>query len=369
MKWHGNRPNSRHRLATSPIDFHKSTPVGGPQRHSSLLVRAVRAPCGVPLWHEGDEDERARADDADTMQDETPATRPPLTRAIAPFPSPIIIVTQASLIGGAPPLPLTSVIAPMNAPLGIIIAIPKAIRASILASTAANITTILPAAIAITAIVRTITVPPPSPVANGVVLLASTLGTSGGDNGSGGQDEMAAAATTSTIEDISTVTPPTKPRCPRFLDSSASWVMPIDNSDGATARLNDSSLLPMVISLMVNVSECGGGGLSGVALGVSRITAHILPPPTAVGSSSARRSNGRPTASAKNHLAATPPRPAPAGLLPSSLQPQQGRVTHWGSRVGRSLRANQRAANRQSTADARRSSEGAAKVIAVVTQE
>ncbi len=305
----------------------------------------------------------------------------PAPRAI-PHP---IIASQANLIVNAPPstvpasIPMIVTVAiplannptitirafiPMVTPTTVISVIPRNRSTSVTTS----IATIVTVTTGIAAIVTAAPAPSPVVVAVGLVAADLWLGTSGGASDGGIRDEEAAAVTTSPAASVITLARPfTTPSSSRLLGSSASGVMPIDNRDG-TAMVDESSLLPMMISRMINGgSRRGCGDLSGIPLGVRRIVDHFQHPPSAVGSWSAWRGGGRPTAFAKIRLAATPPRPGPASLLPPSMWPQHGHIARRGGRVGHSLRAAEETANRQTTTVDGRSSKGATAAVTVAS--
>ncbi len=379
MTWLSNQP---HEWPTRlPMYYLQGVPVATQQRRSSLLVRSPR---GVPLWHE--RDERAGADDVDVMVNLPHVTFTTLPRG-TPRPTPITFVRDAVITIDTIPTHIPHAIALQTAPAiifmvtdpitiasasvppGIPITISRVTKPHNDVTTAAHIIAIaLPDITNMPAIVKTTVPLSPVSVAGDVVFLASMLGTSGSADGGGVQDEVAAAPTTTRAASVFIARSPTTPSIVRPFVSSSSWAMLIDNRDGAI-RVDSSSLLQMVISLMDNFSMRGSGGVSGVALGVSRITAHIPHPPTAAGCRSARRSGGRPATSVKIHLTATPPRPAPASLLPSSMRPQRGRIAPGRGRVGRSLRADEKAANRRCTTDDGHISESATVFVAVAIQE
>ncbi len=304
-----------------------------------------------------------------------------------PRPTPIASVSDAAILTTTITAHTTHVAAPQTAPAIIVTAaIPNTVtRVTVTrtipistsrviqghhdTTTAASIAILLlPVVTSKPAMVMTAALILPVWVAGGVVILALRLGTSDGVDGGGVRDEAAAASTTAPVASALTARSATTPSAVRPLVSSSAWAILIDDRNGAM-RIDGSSLLQMVISLMDNVSMRGSGGVSGVALGVSRITAHIPHPPTAAGCRSARRSGGRPATSVKIHLTATPPRPAPASLLPSSMRPQRGRIAPERGRVGRSLRADEKTANRRSTTGGMHTSEGALVLVAVVMQE
>ncbi len=166
-----------------------------------------------------------------------------------------------------------------------------------------------------------------------LVALASGSGvvpfpTSGG--GDGGGDDHAAAITTPLSNAITTSTEHASTTLPLI-------ILPRHNSDDAPlVRAGITpALLPMVIRIVSSsISISGRDHASEGLRGDRQLVGHSPPLPAAAVDRAARHGGGRPSAFANTALATVPPRPGPASLLPSSLQPQRGRIPQQGGRVG-----------------------------------
>jgi hypothetical protein len=114
--------------------------------------------------------------------------------------------------------------------------------------------------------------------------------------------------------------------------------MPIDNSRIADVIDRGSSLLPQWAkpksSHNSTSTASGRDRHSGEPQGTRQLGGRSPPPTTVRADGAALRHVGRPAAWAIALATVTLPRPAPAGLLSSSVRPQPGRETQRSVRVG-----------------------------------
>ncbi len=154
--------------------------------------------------------------------------------------------------------------------------------------------------------------------------------TSGHVDNDGIQDERAAASTTDDTATFASASHLPIPTTPALLADPPPDAIPTSAIlDGAPALLPMSMVIGS-LSFSVGERRCSSGGPR-----KDRRTRTYSPPlPTAAVFGVAWRGIDRPSVLFNAALNATPPRPGPASLLPSSLQPQLGHSMPRGGRVG-----------------------------------
>ncbi len=263
---------------------------------------------------------------------------------------PAITLVDEQLL--TPPLPVVIDIG--TTPTPIIHAPVISTATSVIATTHIVTATIMTAAMFMTPVpvtvvggLLTLPLPTAASLGGGPVVVAVVHGcvnalppTSGGGSGARGirvrDDTTAAASTTgSSLAITTTIIIPSFPTTSRSLVTS--FLLP---GDAHAVTIDGSrTLLPMVMVNSGSSSVCGRGRTSGGPRRDRRFLAHSPPPSAATVERAARHGIGRPSAFVNAALTTMPPRPGPASLLASSMQPQQGRITQRGSRVGEPLRA------------------------------